>query len=323
MQDDTIYGIRLADLEAGTYDLNIQEAVNVVVYPCSRTDIVRGSPAGVLYRDGSEVPDTALIRTVGRITAKPEPIAGWRQKRYAGDAIFGGYMIDQYGHFLLESLTRLWFAAETGMPIVWASGVTLNTYQKDILVRLGIHPDRMLFIRKPTRFKRLIIPKPGYIIQKGFHARHARFLSCGPAYESSGANVYLSRRVFQSQIATFDGERKLEDMLKKEGWEILYPEALRIEQQIELFSSSRCVAGIEGSAFHTVILCARLHGGLALVRRPQPNANYDTIARVKNFRQQSITGHIVQKAQDPRLFDVVDPARLAEKIMMQADRTAG
>lgn len=323
MQDDTIYGIRLADLETGIYDLNIHETRNVVVYPCSQANIVRGSPAGVLHRDGSEVPDTALIRTVGRITTMPRPIAGWRQKRYAGDAIFGGYMIDQYGHFLLESLTRLWFAAETSLPIVWASGVRLNAYQREILVRLGIHPDRMLFLKRPTRFRRLIIPRPGYIIQKGFHERHARFLSCGQAYEKSGANVYLSRRVFQSQIATFDGERELEDMLRKEGWNILRPEALSIEQQIEVFSSSRCVAGVEGSAFHTAILCARLHGGLALVRRPQPNANYDTIARLKNFRQQSITGHIVQKAQDPRLFDVVDPARLAEKIMMQADRIAG
>src|SRR6056297_1300280 len=150
MNESSLYGISPADLVAGTYELAVQEERDATVYPWNRSYLVGDNPAGVLDRDGTDIPNSALIRTAGRISQSPRKIASWRIARYHGTVIFGGYMIDHYGHFLLESLARLWFAVDNDLPIVWASGVNLQDYQKDILTRLGIDLGRMLFLKKPT-----------------------------------------------------------------------------------------------------------------------------------------------------------------------------
>ncbi|MDF2746801.1 MAG: glycosyltransferase family 61 protein, partial [Propionibacteriaceae bacterium] len=71
-----------------------------------------------------------------------------------------------YGHFIIESCQRLWWAADhPDLPIVWtaddATAPELNSWEQDILEILGIR-NEIIILTRPTRFDCLHVPDAGY-----------------------------------------------------------------------------------------------------------------------------------------------------------------
>ena len=66
--------------------------------------------AGVLKKGkkGFEYLADSGIKRFGRDQIKAPKIPQKRAKIQLDRAVFGGYLYDHYGHFLLESLARLW-----------------------------------------------------------------------------------------------------------------------------------------------------------------------------------------------------------------------
>jgi hypothetical protein len=96
-------------------------------------------------------------------------------------AIYGGYLLRHFGHFLHESLSRLWWLAPTGamashvqevserlqrleaevvffMPKWPAPGEDLLPYMQEILSFLRLPADRIRILERPLRFSKLFIP---------------------------------------------------------------------------------------------------------------------------------------------------------------------
>ena len=74
---------------------------------------------GVLDADGRIVRGSLLQRSYGPVGFAPDPPASVGSDPRS--VVFAGHLSYHFGHFILESLSRLWFAAQhPERPIVWA-----------------------------------------------------------------------------------------------------------------------------------------------------------------------------------------------------------
>lgn len=250
---------------------------------------------GVLDDRGRIVRGSLLQRSYGQVGFAPDPPSAARTD--PRPVVFAGHLSYHFGHFILESLSRLWFAAKhPERPIVWACrpepvSPTWHGWQRQVLNVLGLR-NEVLLLTEPTRFRSVDIPEPGYRVKDFFSGQHARFLATYPArLRDPDLRVWLSRSGSESEYRSLHAAR-LEEQLTEHGWTIVQPETLPISEQLELLATAGRVAGEQGSAFHLVMLLADVSGMEVdvICRDPdrpaeEQNQNYRLIAEVRGLRQ--------------------------------------
>ena len=241
--------------------LSVRLIKNSVVYPTIRVASHPGKLLmGVYDEDDNYVEDTALNRRSGEQGAPvPRDLFAVAADSDAPEAIYAGTLYFHFGHFLLESLARAWYAHRyPDVPFVWAGahtwqGYELQPWQSEILDILMIkNPTRI--IAEPARFDLLHVPDIGYRYDDRFHPEHAEFLGCyeGPA-QVPGHRLWLSRSKIASDVRDLNSA-PTERRLAEAGWTIAHPETLSIREQLDHLGRAEIVAGEEGSAFHILIL---------------------------------------------------------------------
>ena len=234
---------------------------DALVYPTIRVASHPGKLLmGVFDGDDEFVEGTVLDRRAGEQGAPmPRGLLPTVAESEEPEAIYLGPLYVHFGHFLLESLARTWYAARhPGLPLVWAGahtwqGAQLRPWQQEILQLLGLH-DRTQIIADPTRFARLHVPDIGYRYDDRFHPDHAAFLAThdGPA-QVRGHRLWLSRTTVGSDVRDLNASAT-ERRLSWAGWTVIHPETLSIRQQLDHLARAEIIAGEEGSAFHSLIL---------------------------------------------------------------------
>ena len=241
--------------------LSVRLIKNSVVYPTIRVASHPGKLLmGVYDEDDNYVEDTALNRRSGEQGAPvPRDLFAVAADSDAPEAIYAGTLYFHFGHFLLESLARAWYAHRyPDVPFVWAGahtwqGYELQPWQSEILDILMIkNPTRI--IAEPARFDLLHVPDIGYRYDDRFHPEHAEFLGRyeGPA-QVPGHRLWLSRSKIASDVRDLNSA-PTERRLAEAGWTIAHPETLSIREQLDHLGRAEIVAGEEGSAFHILIL---------------------------------------------------------------------
>ena len=241
--------------------LSVRLIKNSVVYPTIRVASHPGKLLmGVYDEDDNYVEDTALNRRSGEQGAPvPRDLFPVAADSDAPEAIYAGTLYFHFGHFLLESLARAWYAHRyPDVPFVWAGahtwqGFELQPWQSEILDILMIkNPTRI--IADPARFDLLHVPDIGYRYDDRFHPEHAEFLGRyeGPA-QVPGHRLWLSRSKIASDVRDLNSA-PTERRLAEAGWTIAHPETLSIREQLDHLGRAEIVAGEEGSAFHILIL---------------------------------------------------------------------
>lgn len=211
-------------------------------------------------------------------------------------AVFGGFLFDHYGHFLLESLGRLWFAdASRDTPIVWIAGTggTWQPWMVGLADLIGIGSDRRLLNAEdgPLEVGSLLIADQGFEVNRYLHPWLLDRLAVVPADDSGGGgHIWLSRTGL-GEFAGVDEEADIERRLAAEGWSIVHPEELTIDEQGRLLASAVHVAGIEGSAFHTLLLLRGFRGTVDVLTR-HDSPNFDVINRAQrlDLRRHALVG---------------------------------
>lgn len=198
-----------------------------------------------------------------------------------GSAVFAGYLYDHYGHFLLESLARLWAPQlDPPVPLVWIAGwtETFEPWMTDVLDLIGVQGERLIVTAGggPVEADEMAFPHPGFEFGSFMHPWLARRLASHPADAAPTDHVWLSRsaRIPNSGL---DEELELEAAMEASGWRILRPEHHTIGQQVELLAGAVHVSGLEGSAFHTLALLDGFRGAVDLFTR-QHHPNFEIVA---------------------------------------------
>ena len=179
--------------------------------------------------------------------------------------IFAGFLNNnEWGHFLVDWSVRLWYALEkddTSRILFCTRG--RDELHPNILRAIslaGIDTDRILLLKKgdrPARYARIILPEPS-LTWEGYTDEYRLLfdrIRQSDAVRSSETEqhdrIYLTRTKLKHRKEF--GEEILEKIFSENGFFIVSPENLSVEQQVFLMSHCREVACLEGTAAHNVL----------------------------------------------------------------------
>jgi len=228
-----------------------------------------GSYGGGIYTSENIYIPIGVIR-YGReclINGHPEIIDS--PARYIEKAIFGGYLFDEFGHFITESTSRMWARKFfPDLPFIFIKHNTHTTLHKYQIELLEIFENYEIIINEALKVGELILPQCsivlGEVISNDGPSNILRELikpKIGSEFKDK--QVYISRTNINKRKCI--NEAELESELISLGLEIIYPENLSIIQQIDLFSNSKLVVGLLGSAWNTLLIstpqidCVRIY----------------------------------------------------------------
>lgn len=257
---------------------------------------------------------------------KPEPGA----LHLNNAAIYGGMLMNHFGHFLVEAMSRLWFIQERPqLPILWHS-ISLPVahtpwpgWMDEVWALLGLRARHHHIILKPVQCDTVILPRSGLVATNRLHPRQVAALACVREPNTSvGRRVWLSRAGLPSQFGRIEREEVVEASLVARGWTVVRPEALAVAAQAGIFAHADIVAGFAGSAFHAVLLTVAPRSRLLLVERPSVHRNYyEAIAVARNLKQIDIPAAL--EAKGPMnawtTFCLTDPQGVADAVSAAAE----
>jgi hypothetical protein len=202
------------------------------------------------------------------------------------EVIWGGRIFLHYGHFLLQSTTRLYQYIknkEKNPYIVFTigSGEKLPKFAVDFFALLAIPKDRIILIDKWTRFKKIICPSLSSITRYQASAKLSSenfwdwtddfvlpFREAAKKVEpSKHKKVYFTRR-YWTGIAQCLGESDVEKVFIKNGFKSFAPEKLSLKkEQIALIKGADVIAGVNGSPFHNALFADKPNLKLIMLNR--------------------------------------------------------
>jgi len=268
------------------------------IYPVTTDDTagVRRFCGGIAV-NGSIMPDSLLWRGRKHVLRPIAPETQPTPQCGPDRALYGGWLIDSFGHFLLESLSRLWAAkVNPDLPIVWTrnndphcgSVVGYTSWQREILDILGIH-NLPIFVDHPTTVKRLFIPDVGFRMPDFYSDAQRHFLGVvDPSPARKGLRCWISRTRLPADFGRVEGEKIIEEQAIRLGWVIYHPQEHSVREQLEFLSSCEMIAGWEASAFHSLVLLKSLQTEVHIFARGEHlSETYITIADRQNFHQEA------------------------------------
>ncbi len=263
--------------------------VDDAVFIPSTTATGNGQPkyaGGMVRPDGRPIDAASMQRKGGkRFGGIAEPISADPVQEIDEDVVYLGLLFNHYGRVLLESLARVWYLdrIDPAVKVVFntanAAQAGLAPWLPEILSLFGIPPQRVLTLDVPTRLRRAIVPEPLFEQFYSAHQEMARpFRDAAERVAGdvapSGQPLYLSRRRLSSRQRPVIGEAELEDLLRQNGFRILYPETMSIVDQVRAINGHADIVSPLGSAAHTILFARQRPRVHVLASRDDIPANY-------------------------------------------------
>ncbi|RAI44991.1 glycosyltransferase 61 family protein [Rhodoplanes roseus] len=250
---------------------------------------------GVLYETGAVC--QAGVQIKGSYKNVTKAVVDADVQHVPGHHVFGGMVQNtHFGHFLAESLSRLWALQYLGgsfRSIVFyprVRGKDAPSWVRDLIGL--IDPSReLVLIPEVSQFEVLAVPAQ-IVHTNGFiYGDPAIRAMCEPLRRVTAdraKKLYVSR----SELKPHEGgvllEKLIEQNLQEEGYEVLHPQKASIRTQIEAYNAADKLVFAEGSAIHLYALVARPEQrAFAIWRRKMPTT-FDW--QLKSFGATGISG---------------------------------
>jgi hypothetical protein len=233
---------------------------------------------GIFNADGEYVAASGLV-TSGRTVvgpaegALPKPV-----ETLPGRSLYLGVCHYHYGHFLTETLSRLWaFSREQLSDFDHILILPLNghvpQFVRDLFHSMKLQ-DRLRVVAAPCNLEAVCIPGPAIQYPGRVHRQVAAipklFAHIGGQPETEQP-LYISRTaVTPGHHRVVVGEDRLERALAASGVRIFHPQRHSVMDQIATLRAHRNLIGFAGSALHTLIPAGGGHVLFAYTARQVP-----------------------------------------------------
>jgi len=223
---------------------------------------------GVYTYDGEFVEGSLLYR--GRAAELQKST-----KHLSETYIYGGCLFGHFGHFIWESLSRLYAIRQyNDYPIIFIMPENIFFNEQTMFFKsLGIH-NEIHIVKIPTSVENLIYFLPGSSINPLFisdeQINSLQYFHCSDDANNnrSAIKVWLSRS--NLLFGTILNEQVIETVLAKNGYKIVRPETLPLYEQVSLISTADIVAGFDGSAFFSLLFSKQVRSKFYIFnRRPK------------------------------------------------------
>ncbi len=200
-----------------------------------------------------------------------------------GTFLYGGILLNNFGHFLLESIGRLWaynrfknfdpyifFYAPWGIPDYKKK----DHYMYQLFRGFGIPVNRLVFFSEIVQLKKVIIPEQKYGFGKCRMPDNTfiNFIQSFnlPDHFNAGINadkIYISRSQLPFNQGRLFGEAEFEKYLQSNGYLVVYPEKHTLYEQLIMYKKAKQIIFCDGGAMYGTILFPHLSADIAIVAR--------------------------------------------------------
>lgn len=245
------------------------------------------------------------------VTKKLEIVELNNENIIKGISFFMGNYEPLYGHCLLDSFSRAWALVENKNLLaqidtfvfadirrVGSANINVNLEKRNSNIVSSAfktflkvfdpkQEKKIILLRIPTKFEKLVVPKPALIgqikpsmkitLNKLVHENMRKVFSsirdfyCDRTSNTFSKKIYISRFKHTSAqirkekvlpgnaghaspfVRHCENEQDVEKYFRALGFQVVYLEEMSVEQQIKLFSNSKCVAGFGGTGLHNII----------------------------------------------------------------------
>ena len=180
----------------------------------------------------------------------------------SGHSLYLGPWMRHYGHFITETLSRLWLASEVksydhlvAYPFIFGSITPLKPYQLYFLKLLGIDDPVIQPLKKPCYFEKITIPEQGWVINSSVNENikplYRKIRDAHLSNITSKSKIFLSRN--DAGYQRIRNVIEVEALFKKRGFDIVYPEKLSIQEQLSRYANCEVMSGFSGTALHNCV----------------------------------------------------------------------
>lgn len=234
--------------------------------------------SGVLTPEGKLVENSVTWRGVNPVTIAPAMPTG-EIAELKGTWMFLGPLFGHFGHFLVESICRIWAFDRLRDQIDGVIYVpkfqnrpdhVANVY-RPFLQALGVTAP-MLNLEDPTRVERLFVPRQGFgmfqMIEGAPEFRDYVQKFAGKDIAPKGAEkIYVSRSALPAIRGSVVGEKRLEALLGAEGYTVVHPQKLSFADQIATYKAAKMVVGVDCSPMHLLALVGNKDQKIGIIAR--------------------------------------------------------
>ena len=281
------------------------------------------SACGVFRADGSF---RHMSRTLlsGGLSGIPDLEEAPFAEIVPGRWLFSGLGRNHFGHFLVETMIRLWAVGPyrdelDGIVIIPKYGMNFANALKRRYARfLSLLSDGLPvhLAEHPTRFETLLLPSPGFGPQawiKGtdLYRQQMRGKIAEKIKPDGPEKLYISRSALTKSEKHVHDEARIEALMTKAGYEIFHPEQHVIENQLARYMAAKVLVGGDGSAFHLAPFAMQPGARVGLIqRRPEPKV-HDFTDQLQAFAQAEV--HVIKPVL-PKTKDAPHPSDAAAPI---------
>lgn len=234
---------------------------------------------GLLFGKGGVVDADGNYVSMSQIRDRVQFAYPFENPQYRDEkVVYCGYLVNHWGHFLIEGVTRLWYFMEKDPTIDrYVFFVDENEEReirgnyREFLELLKIW-DKLEIINKPTTYREVIVPELGIFCREAYTTKLlsvfeevARNVKVDPSWETYD-KIYYSRSQLQKGIPFEFGFDALDNFFEKNGYKILYPEKVPLGRMIHYIRNADVVASLSGSLPHNMLF-ARQGQKLEIIER--------------------------------------------------------
>ena len=233
-----------------------------------------------------------------------------------GKCVYGGLIDNAFGHFIGETLSRLWIICGT---IEIKDDVTFIFHKKteeidldylekskyiEYFYMLGIKREQIKIITKPCICKSLLVPEQGIKYRNACSLEMAKLwdrikiaANKDQVIDEFSKNKYKKIYFSRSSIVNPVGnrallnEKELEKFLENKGFNIVHPHELKSEKEkIMMLSKAEVLIGLSGSGLHNAVFMNDNASVIQIVNPVKSNGFevQNAISMVKNITLDTI-----------------------------------
>lgn len=246
------------------------------------------------------------------------------------EVLYCGPVIIHYGHTLLSTFSRYWFAGTHKHKKILFHGPHpfALPYLKFWLESCGFSEGDFIQPDRPTRLRNIVVAAPSFEELLGgykafAHLCHRVAVNAGAVVKTNKSlpPVYLSKSRVSSGVSNLANEALIEEEMRAKGVPVVYPEQLSFVDQIRVFHEYPRFIGTCCSALHTSLF---VEGGCRMVGLTYQNiihSNYVIIDQLAGNRTQYLQGYLTQIETSPgfgQTFEAPDPKALAQDMLARS-----
>lgn len=179
--------------------------------------------------------------------------------------VFCGYYVPHWGHFLVENIARLWYCLKQDPTIdqyVFVvrqdEVVELKGNYRAFFEHLGIF-DKIRLINTPTTFREVVVPELSFYLNRYYTQQFldlyqtvVKNAQADPAWQPY-EKIFFTRTQLRQTNDCDCGAEVFDDFFTRNGYSVLAPEQLTLDQMIFYIQNADVVATMSGSVSHNIL----------------------------------------------------------------------